>query len=202
MDDHHAAARTWFNLGVASDSPEESEQAYFRSLELYPEYELPVANLGLLLTKTGQLQKAIEFLQPKVDAGIDWPRTAILLSTAYRLNNEQDLAVAILRKIVESNDQSMEHMEMAWEILVRCLVESENDEEAVSRCKEWKAKMPESAVAEHMLAAIVGKDAPSRASSKYVADTFDSFAESFDSVLTNLEYCAPHQIPPEIPAVL
>jgi predicted TPR repeat methyltransferase len=194
MDDHHAAARTWFNLGVASDSPEESEQAYFRSLELYPEYELPVANLGLLLTKTGQLQKAIEFLQPKVDAGIDWPRTAILLSTAYRLNNEQDLAVAILRKIVESNDQSMEHMEMAWEILVRCLVESENDEEAVSRCKEWKAKMPESAVAEHMLAAIVGKDAPSRASSKYVADTFDSFAESFDSVLTNLEYCAPQLV--------
>ena len=196
VENLETASRAWFNLGVSLvDNPEESEQAYRRSLEILPEYELPVANLGLLLTKTGQLQQAIDFLQPKVDAGVDWPRTAVLLSTAHRLNDEGEKAIATLSKVLEvSVEPDTPYIELAWEILVRCLIANDKGKEAITKCQEWKTRMPESAAAEHMLAAVEGNDAPTRASEKYVADTFDNFAESFDSVLNNLEYRAPELI--------
>jgi predicted TPR repeat methyltransferase len=195
IENKEAAARAWFNLGVSLiDSPKESEEAYYKSLELFPEYEKPVANLGLLLTKTGQLQKAISFLEPKVDARVDWPRTAVLLATACRLNDQRPKAIATLDEVVSSCEPETENMELAWEILVRSLVESENHDEAIEKCKQWKTQLPDSSIAAHMLAAVEGNEAPARASEGYVADTFDSFAESFDSVLTNLEYQAPQLI--------
>ena len=195
VENNEAAARAWFNLGVSlTDSPEESEEAYDKSLKFFPEYEKPVVNLGLLLTKTGQLQKAIDFLEPNVDARVDWPRTAVLLATACRLNNEKAKAIATLNEVVSACEPDSENVELAWEILVRCLVENGNHAEAIEKCREWKTQMPSSSIAAHMLAAVEGNDTPSRASEEYVADTFDSFAESFDSVLTNLEYQAPQLI--------
>lgn len=195
IDDHEAAARAWFNLGVSLvDSAKESEQAFFKSLELYPDYEKPVVNLGLLLTKTGQLKKAISFLESKVDARVDWPRTAVLLATACRLNSDGARAITVLNEVVTAQPPASESIELAWEILVRCLVENGQHDVAIEKCNQWKTLMPDSSIAAHMLAAVEGKDAPDRASEEYVADTFDSFAESFDSVLTNLEYQAPQLI--------
>ena len=50
---------------------------------------------------------------------------------------------------------------------------------------------PDNPTARHHLAACSGADVPERADDAYVKHTFDSFAESFDNVLTRLQYRAP-----------
>lgn len=189
------AAQAWFNLGVATENidPAESERAYRKSVELCPEYDRPIPNLGLLLTRSGKLQEAIEFLKPKADARMDWPRSAMLLASAHRLVDDKPAAIEILNPIVTSESDSNE-ISLAWEMLIRCLVDNGETDEAVKKCNEWIARMPSNPVAAHMLSATQGTDAPARASTDYVSETFDGFADSFDAVLTNLEYKAPQLI--------
>ena len=193
--DEDVAAQAWFNLGVVTENidPAESEKAYRKSVELCPEYDRPIPNLGLLLTRSGELQQAIDFLKPHADARTDWPRSAILLASAYRLNDNKPEAIAILGKVVVAESDSG-GISLAWEMLIRCLLENGEIEKAVKKANEWISQMPDNPVAAHMLSAIKGTDAPSRASSQYVSETFDGFADSFDAVLTNLEYKAPQLI--------
>lgn len=196
-----AAAQVWFNLGVASEGTAiaEAESAYRKSLELLPDYDRPVANLGILLTRSGKLQDAIDFLKSKSDARVDWPRTAMLLASAYRLHNKKESAIEILNEVVEANLESAA-AELAWEMLIRCLIENGETETAFQKCVAWQTRQPNSPVARHMLAALNSQNgktddgAPSRAPSEYVSQTFDGFADSFDAVLTNLEYQAPQLI--------
>ena len=53
---------------------------------------------------------------------------------------------------------------------------------------------PGHAVGEHMLAAVTNKDAPVKASEKYIEIVFDEFAESFDNDLKSLHYRAPELV--------
>ena len=189
------AAQAWFNLGVVKEYSDDDVaiQAYQSSLKLAPSYEAPVANLAILLTRQGKFAEAIEFLQPKVAEKIDWPRTAVLMASANRLNNQLDTAIEILKSVVDDSAKTTKD-NLAWEMLIRCLIERGDYETALSRCQAWLKVDPESAIAAHMMAAIEGNNTPERASAEYVAKTFDSFADSFDTVLQNLEYRAPQLV--------
>ena len=57
--------------------------------------------------------------------------------------------------------------------------------------EEWLKEEPDNPIARHMLAACSGRDVPQRASDRYVEQTFDSFAASFDAKLARLSYRAP-----------
>ena len=60
--------------------------------------------------------------------------------------------------------------------------------------REWLAQDPENATARHMLAAMSGEQAPTRADHRYIRETFDDFASSFDESLRLLDYRAPRLI--------
>jgi len=64
-------------------------------------------------------------------------------------------------------------------------------DEAIRIFTEWLEDEPDDAIARHMLAACTGQGTPERASDAYVAQTFDSFARSFESKLAQLSYRAP-----------
>jgi predicted TPR repeat methyltransferase len=64
-------------------------------------------------------------------------------------------------------------------------------DEAVKIFEEWLAEEPDDPIALHMLAACTGRDVPPRASDRYVAEIFDSFAASFEEKLAKLSYRAP-----------
>ncbi|MBS1209287.1 MAG: hypothetical protein H6R19_1685 [Proteobacteria bacterium] len=67
--------------------------------------------------------------------------------------------------------------------------------EAAEVFRQWLALDPASPVARHMYAACSGKNVPERAADDYVEQTFDRFADSFDTQLqNNLAYCAPQQV--------
>ena len=184
-----AFARAWFNLGVLFESgqPERAVEAFRRSLSLNPTYAYPVPNLAILLMQQKQLQQAIDLLKPAVEQRIDWPRSGLLLASAQRLDGEQAAAIQILEQVVKQKDAPA----TAWEMMVRCLTDSGDLAGATKTCQQWLQRDRDSSVAKHMLASVQGADAPQRASAEYVTETFDGFADSFDSVLKNLQYQAP-----------
>ena len=79
----------------------------------------------------------------------------------------------------------------ALENLARALARTGQIGEARRVVDRWLAFEPDSAVARHMLAAYGGAQAPDRASDAFVRDTFDAFADTFDTVLEHLRYAAP-----------
>jgi predicted TPR repeat methyltransferase len=188
-------ARAWFNLGVMleTNDPSAAVAAYQNSLEILPTYELPVANLAILLTRMGNLDDAISLLTPLVVNDVDIPRSAVLLASASRLNGQPELAIETLERVLSKNSGA-EKSELAREMLVRILIETGESSSAIEKCEAWLKQDPESSIATHMLAAIQGENVPNRASADYVAKTFDSFADSFDAVLNNLEYRAPQLV--------
>jgi predicted TPR repeat methyltransferase len=60
--------------------------------------------------------------------------------------------------------------------------------------REWLAQEPGNATAQHMLAATSGQATPTRADHRYIRETFDDFAASFDESLRLLDYRAPQLI--------
>jgi predicted TPR repeat methyltransferase len=64
-------------------------------------------------------------------------------------------------------------------------------EKAAEIYRQWLAQEPNNPVAHHHLAACTGKAVPMRATDAYVEQTFDEFAEKFDSTLGQLNYCGP-----------
>lgn len=58
----------------------------------------------------------------------------------------------------------------------------------------WLEAEPENARALHLRSALGGAPAPERASDAYVSDVFDSFADSFESRLAQLDYQAPEHV--------
>lgn len=57
--------------------------------------------------------------------------------------------------------------------------------------RQWMESFPENRIALHMAAAVTGDEVPDRANDDYVAQTFDEFADTFDSKLEELSYRAP-----------
>ncbi|WP_233903041.1 tetratricopeptide repeat protein [Stieleria maiorica] len=65
-------------------------------------------------------------------------------------------------------------------------------EDALAIYQQWLAIEPDNPIAQHFaLVCRPGEAPPDRASSSYVKQTFDVFAERFESLLTNLDYRAP-----------
>lgn len=57
--------------------------------------------------------------------------------------------------------------------------------------REWASDYPDNRIALHMAAAVTGDGLPDRANDDYVAQTFDEFADTFDTKLEELSYRAP-----------
>ena len=191
--DPRLKSRALFNLGVLvqNSDPQSAINAYRESLELSPDYENPVANLALLLIGKGELADSILVLKNAHALNQDSPRCEILLASALRLRGDQEQAAEILEEVTETVGDCPA---LAWELLIRCYDDDGKTEDAIKVCQRWLKRDPGSSIAKHLQAAMGGDDSPSRASAGYVAETFDGFAESFDSVLGNLEYRAPQLI--------
>ncbi|HEX5339211.1 MAG TPA: tetratricopeptide repeat protein [Gallionella sp.] len=64
-------------------------------------------------------------------------------------------------------------------------------DEAVALFENWLLEEPVNPVAEHLLAAYRGQQVPEQCSRRYIEQTFDEFAPSFENILGRLKYCGP-----------
>ena len=67
-------------------------------------------------------------------------------------------------------------------------------DEARGVYQQWIDEAPDDPTPRHMLAATSGRDIPDRADDRYIVKTFDEFADTFDTQLAGLGYCAPQLV--------
>lgn len=178
------------NLGIIHQSAGRlapAIAAYERAIGLDPTHANAHSNLGVLLRAAGcpdeaeaEYRAAVAIDPRHVDAHTN---LGILLNG---LGRTREAAECFCRAITLRPEHREARRQMA---LAHCLL---GDVDAAVRIyDEWLAESPADPIARHMRAACSGQDVPARASSDYIATTFDSFAASFEAKLERLSYRAP-----------
>jgi predicted TPR repeat methyltransferase len=183
-------ADCYSNLGIifqAQGKLDDAIVAYRRAISLNPDHANAYSNLGVLLRATGKPVEAeaayLTALRLNPDHIDAYTNLGVLLTGLKRTEE----AVACFCKVIVLRPKHREARRLL--ALAHCTL-GEIDE-AVAIFEEWLGEEPEDPIARHMLAACTGRDVPARASNGFVAETFDSFAASFESKLAKLSYRAP-----------
>lgn len=181
----------WINLGnvlMALGRSPDAEKAFRRSLALA---EGPEA-----LTNIARLQRRRR----------EWARSEASCRRALALAPRFGEAWHYLSLALLGQRRSEEAFEAAVqaELLLpekpgrresygRALSAAGEHERAAAFYRDWLEREPGNPYASHHLAASLG-ESPVRASDAYVEHVFDKFAESFDTHLASLKYCAPELV--------
>jgi predicted TPR repeat methyltransferase len=167
-----------------------SAECYRRALTIQPDNLAALNNLGLALKDVGRFGEAVtEFEKAKLLAPNNPEIYHNLGNVLTKMGKFREAATAYQRSIELRPYQSSE-----YENLCRKLYLMRAFDEGLRVVREWLTHDPSNPLALHRLAAFSGTEVPERASNDYVSMTFDSFAESFDIVLTGLEYKAPEYV--------
>jgi len=183
-------AECYNNLGIilrAVERYEEAAAAYTRATELDPMHANAYNNLGVLRRVTGKpeeaevaYRKAIELKPTYAEA---YHNLGVLLAGLQRHREAMLCHFKVLSLEPARTDDRR--------LLAIAYCEIGERDKAVQIIQKWIKDDPDSPVANHMLAAVTGRDVPVRASDAYVEQSFDSFAESFERKLEQLSYRAP-----------
>jgi predicted TPR repeat methyltransferase len=183
-------AECYNNLGIilrAVERYEEAVAAYTKATELDPTHANAYNNLGVLRRFTGKpaeaeaaYRKAIELRPTYAEA---YHNLGVLL-TGQKRHREAILCYFKVLSLEPARADDRRLLAIAY-----CEI-GERDK-ATEIFEKWIKEDPESPVANHMLAAVSGRNVPGRASDAYVELSFDGFAESFERKLEQLSYRAP-----------
>jgi predicted TPR repeat methyltransferase len=175
-----------------------AEACYRRVLALRPGSADAENNLGAVLRASGRDADALAAFARALAVDADHADAHLNLGNALRRQGRIDeaidhyLAAIALRRFPSH----------AYRNLGVSLYAAGRVAEAAGVYRRWLAYEPDNPIAQHMLAACAGADAPARASDAYVQEYFDRFAETFDTQLAKLDYRAPQLIYGAIAATL
>ena len=175
------------NILKESNQREAALRAYRRVVELVPAHADAWSNIGVMLRSLGLYEEAEDAFDRAIESNpahvAAWQNRGNLLVRINRL----DQGVAAYRRVLELKPGDA----TAYDALTRALYRAGRIDQALAVYREWLHADPGNSIAQHMLAACTGAEAPPRASDNYVRETFDAFAGSFDQVLDQLGYRAP-----------
>lgn len=168
----------------------EAADAYRAALSLGLDAALVHYNLASALRQLGRLVEADavyrQALVRQPDHAEAWNNRANLLRDQDRL---EEAASGYRRAVALRPDWSDGHDNLGSALYL--LHERGGVEAAARLARLWRRDHPGNPVARHIGAAIAGEGAEPRAPDAYVRQTFDLFAEGFDSKLAELGYRAP-----------
>lgn len=185
-----ALARGWHNLGLASEqvgNDEAAEKAYRNAVRTGAATFRPVKNLALLYSRQGRTEDALTWLEACLPGFPGETELIYLQATLQRQAGQSEAAIHTLQVLVNS----FGNHSGGWELLGRTLSDLGRNEEAVAVYRRWLSVVPGHPVATHMLAAASGEGTPERCSTGYIGEAFNRFSDSFEDVLTRLEYRGP-----------
>jgi predicted TPR repeat methyltransferase len=158
-----------------------------RSIEAKPDNPHALINLGNLLTDRVDLDGALKAFARATELAPDLAIAWYNFGICFRRMQRPQEAVNALYKAVQLDS----HHTLAHEALARLLYLLSRSPEALEIYQRWLENEPDNPIPLHMIAAISGKAAPSRAADGYVRLVFDHFADTFDRALAELGYRAP-----------
>jgi predicted TPR repeat methyltransferase len=165
----------------------EAEQAYRAVLAARPGFVLAYSNLGVVLKAQGRMDEAIDAYRKAVELAPDFAQGWINLGNALKAGDDLHGSLSAYRNAILLSPDNVE----AHRNLGRALVAYKRYDEALEVYRQWQQVDPGNPVVAHLIAACAGAETPVRASDDFVQQTFDRFADSFDTVLARLEYRAP-----------
>jgi len=191
LDSRHA---DWhFNLGIVQARlglVAAAIEAFSRALEIDPNKYFYWTNLGAAYEENDEPEQAERCY--KAAANID-PKCAdafyLLAALCLKLEryaearhfNYCGIAVA------PASNKSMAALGQAYFELGRV-------DDAIALFEKWLIVEPDNPVALHLLAAYRGQQVPEQCSRQFVEQTFNTFADTFESVLGRLKYCGPQLV--------
>lgn len=188
LDESHAAA--YYNQGLIhfeNDDYGESVRCYNAALLLRPEDPDSLYNLAVTLARQGDLAGAAECYEKVLLLDPHDAPTFNALGTILRRLKQLDRAEECYRKAIDLRPD----YGVAYTNLAVVLQTAERIDEALACYAKAIALGHQPASADYMIAALTNADRKA-APRAYVRDLFDSFADSFDTVLTGeLGYNSP-----------
>ena len=183
VDAHNNLGNVLRSAGRLSDAA----LAYRRALELKSEHVDALNNLGVVLKDLRRFDEAMEVLRRAMVIAPERGDTHLNLGNVLAYLDRYEEASAEFHRAIELNPGLLH----AYDALNRTFRRMGLEAEAVAVLEKLNRQLPDSPVAQHLLAAATGRDVPAQASEGYVRHVFDTFAESFDETLRVLEYRAP-----------
>lgn len=179
------------NMLVEEDRYEEAIDAYERAIHFDPKNAQAYLHLGHVFGYVDRHLDAVRAYQRCTELE---PENAAawnsLGSELDKVGRSDDAVQAYRRSIeIDPNYQSPK------DGLGKVLRQLGRLDEALQVYQQWLAIAPDNPIAKHyVLVCGSGDSTPDRASAEYVKSTFDGFAESFDSQLSDLDYRVPDLI--------
>ena len=178
------------NIYRESGRTEDAVVAYQKSLAVNPQHVDALSNLGAAQLHLGAANEALAALNKAITLSPGHASAHMNLGAAQR-------KLGRLTEAIESYQAAIAlqpGLASAYSHLSRLLLKVGRPDDATEVYRRWLVQDPDNPIARHMVAAATGRDTPPRASDDYVAATFDSFADTFDTVLDGLGYRAPELI--------
>lgn len=186
-------AQAYFSLGNAhreAGRNAAAEEAYKKAVALQPDNPDFRANLGAhYAAQKNYAASAEECLQALKTAPSHIHALRNLSLSLYHLAAYAEGADVTVRALAVAPQDTMLHYHMGE--MLYGLVREGQTEKAQTMAEAWKKQFPEHSVAQHMAAAVLGGNIPTRAGDDYVRETFDRFSADFESTLGKLGYRVP-----------
>jgi predicted TPR repeat methyltransferase len=175
------------NVHVERGHADEALASYRRAHALAPGRADVCNNLGVLLSRRGDAAEAEQRLRQALEIDSGYTDARNNLANHY-LRNERvhdALQVCLDALMIAPRNPTLRRI-----LGVIYAAQNMNDE-AERLYRAWLADEPDNAEAKFRLTACTQQGVPERAPDDYVAQIFDTFAESFDAKLASLAYRAP-----------
>ena len=157
-----------------------------KALAIRPDTGQVLNNRGIALRDLGRRDEAVTAFRQALVAQPDTADFQTNLGVTLQELGQLELAEASLRQALPARTPQV------FQTLATVLYQMGKVAEATGIYQQWLAHDPGNPIAQHMTTAAGGTAAvPERARDEYVAALFDGFADTFDSILAQLEYRAP-----------
>ncbi|MHB8477404.1 MAG: tetratricopeptide repeat protein [Casimicrobiaceae bacterium] len=112
------------------------------------------------------------------------------LARIFARSNQLERSLACLRNVTRIVSGFVDALQTLAHVYYRL----GRPDEARAVYQQWAEEVPDDPTPRHMLAAATGQGVPERADDRYIVQTFDGFADSFDEQLAGLGYSAPQLV--------
>lgn len=186
--DQPGALNNLGNMYAAVERLEEAIASYRRAIELKPDYAEAHHNLGNVLTDSDRVMESLECFHRAAELKTDDAASWTAYGTASEKLGRFEQAIEAFRTALQVEPDSQQTLSRLGAVLRKL----NRLDEAKAVYETWSAIAPNNPVPTHLYQACSqDQAAPERASAEYVKATFDSFAETFESCLKELDYRVP-----------